>query len=161
MALTLATTTTEATTLEDYVDYVNSHVNLNDLDSIASSADELRKLSNNRHFITEKINCELANWKNFQTGNSYTSQTIINPHHLRWRNSMSRNAIAVSMVYLTLLACSSVPAGPLGVCDLRAALLDRQDGSRALLDPGSRAEDSPASRVDGRTVPAVSRPGRG
>jgi hypothetical protein len=77
MALTIDSQTTEAISLEEYQEYVTSHVNVRDLDSVCSSADKLKALANNRTFLIEHFNQSLRDWRNFQLANSYTAQTLL------------------------------------------------------------------------------------
>ena len=76
MAITVETNTTESITLEEYFDYVSSEVAVYDVDEVLNSATALRALANNRSFLVARLNQELADWKNFQTENSYTAPTI-------------------------------------------------------------------------------------
>jgi hypothetical protein len=76
MAITIETNTEKYISLEEYFEYVSSNVNLNDLQSLVESAEQLRALANNRHFIIERFNRELLEWQNFQSTNSYSAQTL-------------------------------------------------------------------------------------
>jgi hypothetical protein len=77
MALTLNSETTHITSLEEYKQHVSHDVNVRDLDSVCSSADQLKALANNKTFLTEYVNGELIDWKHSQLTNSYTAQTLV------------------------------------------------------------------------------------
>jgi hypothetical protein len=77
MAFTLESTTNRVITLEEYIDHVRRRVDVYDLASISESADLLKALANNRSFVTEHINNELRQWRNFQVQNTYTAQTLL------------------------------------------------------------------------------------
>ena len=77
MAYTIPTSTTSAVALEDYMEYVESQVDLSDEQSIVESGAALRELANNRRFIAEHLNRELGSWRNFQARNRYTSQVLL------------------------------------------------------------------------------------
>lgn len=77
MAYTFELNTSDSISLDDYIHHISERVDIEDIESVAGSAPELRKLANNRDFIVQAINRELAHWKQFQAGNSYTSQTIM------------------------------------------------------------------------------------
>lgn len=77
MALSFAIETDEVVELNEYIEYVQKHVDLLDTESIAASAPKFRALMNNRKLITGVLNRELADWKTFQGGNTYTAQTFM------------------------------------------------------------------------------------
>jgi hypothetical protein len=77
MALTLSSETTLVTSLEDYKEYVSQHVDVSDPDSVCASADQLKALANNKTFLTEHLNNELSNWREWQRSNPYTAQTLL------------------------------------------------------------------------------------
>jgi hypothetical protein len=77
MALTISVDNTKTVTLDDYIEYVTHHVNLEDLDSILDSAPVFRGLMNDRMLISNVLNEQLRNWRDFQTGNNYTAQTFM------------------------------------------------------------------------------------
>ena len=77
MALTIDGQTTEVISLEEYREYVGSHVDVRDLDSVCNSADKLKALANNKTFLIEHFNQSLRDWRNFQLANSYTAQTLL------------------------------------------------------------------------------------
>jgi hypothetical protein len=63
--------------LEEYVEYINSNIDLNDLESIESSKDKMKELYNNREVLTDLLNRELKNLYDFQSENSYTPPSLI------------------------------------------------------------------------------------
>ncbi|WP_414517058.1 HEAT repeat domain-containing protein [Nostoc sp. PCC 9305] len=77
MAITIDINTDKSINLEEYIEYISSTVDLKDLDSIIESAEHLKALANNRHFLIKRFNRELLEWNNFQTTNSYSSQTLM------------------------------------------------------------------------------------
>ena len=77
MALTIDSQTTNVSSLEEYQEYVTNRVNVRDLDSVCSSADQLKALANNKTFLIEHFNRSLRDWRNFQLANSYTAQTLL------------------------------------------------------------------------------------
>jgi hypothetical protein len=77
MAITIQADTKSSIELDDFVDYVATSVDLLDEDSIMSSANVLKALSNNRRFIADRVNEELHAWDSFQETNLYTSPTIM------------------------------------------------------------------------------------
>ena len=77
MAITIPCETDEVLDLDDYIAYVQDHVDIRDEDSLADSAPKLRQLANNRDLIVDRINRELDDWTTFQIDNNYTSQTVL------------------------------------------------------------------------------------
>lgn len=77
MTYTLSTTATGSIDVDDYVDYIESSVNLLDRDSVMASADALRALSNNPALLVRKLNKELRDLTGFQSGNPYSAQTFV------------------------------------------------------------------------------------
>jgi hypothetical protein len=77
MTYTLSTTATESIGIDDYVDHIESSVNLLDRDSVMASADALRALSNNPAIMVRKLNEELRDLAGFQSGNPYSPQTFV------------------------------------------------------------------------------------
>jgi HEAT repeats len=55
---------------------MSSEVDLSDTDHVLESGAMLKALANNRHFLVERVNEELLSWRNFQTGNNYSAQTL-------------------------------------------------------------------------------------
>lgn len=76
MAITIESKAENSISLEEYIEYVSTNVDINDLSSVLASADQLKKLTNNRHFLLERFNSELKNWKSFQPTNLYSSQAL-------------------------------------------------------------------------------------
>jgi hypothetical protein len=70
MALTIPCATTNVITIDDYVEHIRRHVDLRDIDSIASSAQMLRALANDRTMIIKKLNERV---ENFLTGGTIAS----------------------------------------------------------------------------------------
>jgi hypothetical protein len=77
MTYTLSTTASESIDVDDYVDHIESSVNLLDRDSVMASADALRALSNNPAIMVRKLNEELRDLAGFQSGNPYSPQTFV------------------------------------------------------------------------------------
>lgn len=76
MTITIEKSTDESITLEEYIEYISSTIDLSDTEQVINSATALKALSNNRSFLVEKINQELLKLDNFQTENSYSAQTL-------------------------------------------------------------------------------------
>jgi hypothetical protein len=77
MAITIETSESAAMTLADYIDYVSREVDLQDAESVLASAPALRSLAQNRTFLVDYLNRELAqSWDTFQPDNSYSAQTL-------------------------------------------------------------------------------------
>ena len=77
MALTLTSEATDSIGLEEIMEALKRDVDFRDQQSIAKSAHLLRRLGNNRTFVTDFINKELVSWRTFQLGNQYTPQTFM------------------------------------------------------------------------------------
>ena len=77
MAYTLSASTDQVFSLEQYIDYVSTKVDVNDEACVLESAWALKALANNRTFIAEALNQELASWQSFQANNRYTPQTMM------------------------------------------------------------------------------------
>lgn len=76
MAITIDINSDKQISLEEYTEYVLKNIDPKDEESICDSAFMLKALSNNKSFLTEKLNNELGNWENFQNLNLYSSQTF-------------------------------------------------------------------------------------
>lgn len=63
MALSIPCRTAEVIGLDDYVEYIQSKVDLKDLDSVAASASMLRALANDRALVVRELNNLLLNSK--------------------------------------------------------------------------------------------------
>lgn len=74
MALTINCNSDESIELADYLEFIGSNIDPDCLDSIADSAELLKKLSNNRTFVTETFNNQLKylpkNLLSFYSGQS-------------------------------------------------------------------------------------------
>jgi hypothetical protein len=77
MALTLETQTTATLSLEEFLDQISRELDPRDPESLAAQAEKLRALANNRHFLTERLNQELRDWRTFQEGNSYIGPALV------------------------------------------------------------------------------------
>ena len=69
--------TDEVISLEEYLAYVGSEVDMRDQDSIIASAPKLKALYNNRQFLAERVNAELRDVANLQDENRYSAQVIM------------------------------------------------------------------------------------
>lgn len=76
MAIKILEQTSEITDLQGFVAYVKKYVDFKDQSSIISASKELKKLHNNRSFITTLMNDELKS-KGFQKNNLYAGQSLI------------------------------------------------------------------------------------
>ncbi|MEM7308566.1 MAG: HEAT repeat domain-containing protein [Planctomycetota bacterium] len=76
MALTIQTETSDAISLEEYLEHVTHRVDPSDTDQVIESAPKLAALANNRTFLVEKFNQELRDWRSFQPTNAYSAQTL-------------------------------------------------------------------------------------
>jgi hypothetical protein len=76
MALTIETDTTDSLELPAFIEQVDRCLDPDDLGSLAACAPYLKGLANNRRFVTEQLNQQLTSWRDFQTANRYTSQTM-------------------------------------------------------------------------------------
>lgn len=61
MALTIPCESPKLVSIDEYVDYIESNVDLRDLDSIAASAPMLRALANDRTLVVRKLNEQVEN----------------------------------------------------------------------------------------------------
>jgi hypothetical protein len=77
VALTLDAAPTGAIGLEEYLDFVEREVDLDDLDSIAASAPVFAALLENRRLIAAVIDEDLRSWRDYQRGNGYVGQTLL------------------------------------------------------------------------------------
>ncbi len=77
MALTLEVADAAAMDLDEYVRYIEGSVDVDDPDSLAASAPQLKALANNRTLISALVDRELRNWRDFQSGNSYIGRTLM------------------------------------------------------------------------------------
>lgn len=63
MALTIPCSTTDLVGLEEYIEHISHKVDLNDLESVASSAMHLRALANDRSLVVRELNTLLMSPK--------------------------------------------------------------------------------------------------
>jgi hypothetical protein len=77
VAITLAAPSSDVVSLEEYVDYVERRVDLDDIDSVCESAPMFRALLNNRTLIRDFVDRELRRWREYQPGNPYVGQTLV------------------------------------------------------------------------------------
>lgn len=78
MGLTLDVKTSETMELEEFVQFVEREIDVTDQDSMMSAGPQLLALSNNRGVVADKLNEQLAAWRDeFQATNGYTAQTLM------------------------------------------------------------------------------------
>jgi len=77
MALTFDPNVQDVLSLEDFVDYVDRCIEVDDPDSLCECAPALKSLLNNRSLISDVIARELRSWRDFQKGNAYVATTLI------------------------------------------------------------------------------------
>ncbi len=77
MALTLEAPSHEQITLEQFVEYVERNVDVEDFDQLCGLAPTFASLLNNPHLITNVIARELQRWRDFQDGNAYVGTTLM------------------------------------------------------------------------------------
>ena len=77
MALTLEAATPEVISLDEFVDYVERKVDVEDFEQLCGLAPVWAALLNNRDLITNVVSRELQRWRDFQDGNSYVGTTLI------------------------------------------------------------------------------------
>ncbi len=77
MALTLDATNQDVLSVEEFVDFVERSVNVQDLDALCACVPAFKALINNRTLIGDLIERELRSWRDFQAGNSYVGTTLI------------------------------------------------------------------------------------
>ena len=77
MAITLEAPSNDVISLEEYVDYIERRVDLDDIDSVCASAPMFRALMNNRSLIRDFVDGELRRWREYQPRNPYVGQTLI------------------------------------------------------------------------------------
>ncbi|MFP5304942.1 MAG: HEAT repeat domain-containing protein [Gammaproteobacteria bacterium] len=74
MAITIPGSTDRVVTIEEFLDYVGTHVDLRDTDSIVESAPMLRALANNRTLVLERLNRQVKSLYSRDTVDS--AQTV-------------------------------------------------------------------------------------
>lgn len=77
MAITLDVKSEKVFELEEYLAYVEKNVCVSDRQSLIDSAPALLSLANNRRFIAHRLNAEIQAWRDFQSTNDYTAQTMM------------------------------------------------------------------------------------
>jgi hypothetical protein len=78
MALTLSCELNRSLTMRDFNERVAEVLDREETeDALQECAPLLKALSNNGTVVTEKLNEELANWKDFQGTNQHTAQTML------------------------------------------------------------------------------------
>jgi hypothetical protein len=77
VAITLEAPSNDVISLEEYVDYIERRVDLNDIDSVCESAPMFRALMNNRSLVRDFVDRELRRWREYQPGNPYVGQTLV------------------------------------------------------------------------------------
>ncbi|MBV9270777.1 MAG: hypothetical protein JO165_06780 [Candidatus Eremiobacteraeota bacterium] len=77
MALTLETTTPDVLSLDEFVNYVERNVDVEDFHQLCELAPMWSALLNNRGLISNVVARELQRWRDFQDGNSYVGTTLI------------------------------------------------------------------------------------
>lgn len=69
---------TDSATVEEIVEYMNENrIDVTDHSSFMMAAPMLKRLSNNRSFLTDMVAAELGNYDNLQQNNLYGGQSII------------------------------------------------------------------------------------
>lgn len=77
MAYTLTSTETRSIELDEYIEYLESHINVQDVDELAKAADISKRLYNNRTFLVNHINHEMRDMNKFQSSNPYSSMSLL------------------------------------------------------------------------------------
>lgn len=75
MALTIPCTTADVVSLDEYLEYVRSRVDLADPDSLAESAPKLRALANDRALVVRELNRRIENY--FSEGALPSPQSLL------------------------------------------------------------------------------------
>jgi hypothetical protein len=76
MAITIPVETDENISLEEFLYDVEHTLDVNDESTLVALAPRLRRLANNRQFLAQFINDELAAWESFQGDSAYTAQVF-------------------------------------------------------------------------------------
>jgi hypothetical protein len=76
MALTIPIATEESISLGELVADAEAILDPDDESTLVALAPQLRRLANNRHFLADFINQELAAWDQFQRDSPYTGQVF-------------------------------------------------------------------------------------
>ena len=77
MAYTLAAPADEVLTLEQFTEFLEHSIDVDDLDDFCRAAPAFRALLNNRSLISDVVARELRQWRDFQNGNGYVATTLI------------------------------------------------------------------------------------
>lgn len=76
MPIVMKPSTSEVLSLEELVAHCQDQVRFEDSDSILSLAPKLQAIQNNRTFLVQRINAELRDFANVQSGNLYSHQVF-------------------------------------------------------------------------------------
>jgi hypothetical protein len=77
MALTLEVSTSRILGLSEFLAYVREEVDPSDPDSGIRAAPMLLALAQNRTFLAEEIHRQLQEWRSYQAGNDFISETFV------------------------------------------------------------------------------------
>ncbi|MEY2441081.1 MAG: hypothetical protein QOJ46_507 [bacterium] len=77
MAATIPSECTESSTLDEFVDFCESHPELQQREFAMQHADRLRALANNKRFLTAWLNDELSDVYHFQERNDFEPPTFL------------------------------------------------------------------------------------
>jgi hypothetical protein len=77
MAITFETRASSPISLADYLDFLDSRVDVSDTDSVYEQSGVFAALLSNEHLIADCLNKELKLWRDFQRGNQYSAQTML------------------------------------------------------------------------------------
>ncbi len=77
MALTIDATSDSTISINDYLDYMNREIAVDDIDQIVDTAPVFASLLRDPTIVAAAINKELLNWREFQQENKYTAQTFL------------------------------------------------------------------------------------
>jgi hypothetical protein len=77
MAVTIEANSNTTLAIDDYVEFVDRHLDPNDLDAICGHANVFAALLNNGTIMADALNAELRRWRSFQTRNHYSAQTFL------------------------------------------------------------------------------------
>jgi hypothetical protein len=105
MAVTIPCSTTDVVGLDEFIDYVQSKIDLSDLDSIASASLMLRALANDRNLVIRELNNLLLNPKSMRWS---TVQSIVlgqgNGFYVRANIWPANNDMANARAYQSQIA---------------------------------------------------------
>jgi hypothetical protein len=63
--------------LEEYLDYVETSLDLNDFSSLEGGAPMFKRLLNNKNMLRDRVNTELKSWRDFQRDNGYSGMVLL------------------------------------------------------------------------------------